>query len=188
MPINVTCGGCGKSMNAKDEFAGRKTKCPGCGGVLVIPEPVYDAEYVDDEYGDGGGYADADTDYEDDGYEAADAGDRKPCRACGELIKRTALKCRFCGEVFDKSIGKRGGRGAVDRETIKKFRREMHGLGGLWIFFAILVTGVGIAAFGGNIPNVDAEAATGLGVIMLLLAALWGVVGIFTCLKHMWAV
>jgi len=27
--------------------------------------------------------------------------DRKPCPMCGELIQRNAIKCRFCGEVFD---------------------------------------------------------------------------------------
>lgn len=28
-------------------------------------------------------------------------GDRKPCPMCGEMIQKDAVKCRFCGEIFD---------------------------------------------------------------------------------------
>lgn len=35
--ILVTCPGCGKRLNVKDEYAGRKAKCPNCGTILVIP-------------------------------------------------------------------------------------------------------------------------------------------------------
>ncbi len=38
MPISVTCA-CGKSVRAKDELAGRKVRCPGCRGILTIPQP-----------------------------------------------------------------------------------------------------------------------------------------------------
>jgi hypothetical protein len=34
--IRFTCG-CGKQMQAKSEFAGKKAKCPDCGAVLAIP-------------------------------------------------------------------------------------------------------------------------------------------------------
>ena len=36
--MKVTCPGCRKSFNVKDEFAGRSGKCPACGAVLTIPE------------------------------------------------------------------------------------------------------------------------------------------------------
>lgn len=36
MPIRVTCD-CGKVYHFKDEFAGRRAKCPACGIVLTIP-------------------------------------------------------------------------------------------------------------------------------------------------------
>jgi hypothetical protein len=29
---------------------------------------------------------------------------RRPCPACGELIAPAAVKCRFCGEIFDASL------------------------------------------------------------------------------------
>jgi RsiW-degrading membrane proteinase PrsW (M82 family) len=35
MPIVVTCS-CGKRLRARDEFAGRKAKCPGCGTIVTL--------------------------------------------------------------------------------------------------------------------------------------------------------
>lgn len=37
-PVVVACS-CGKRLKAKPELAGKKVKCPGCGGVLVVPAP-----------------------------------------------------------------------------------------------------------------------------------------------------
>ena len=36
MAIAFVCA-CGKSLHAKDELAGKKTKCPACGSILTIP-------------------------------------------------------------------------------------------------------------------------------------------------------
>jgi RsiW-degrading membrane proteinase PrsW (M82 family) len=36
MAISFVCV-CGKSLHAKDELAGKKTKCPGCGSILTVP-------------------------------------------------------------------------------------------------------------------------------------------------------
>lgn len=38
MPISVACA-CGKKFQAKDELAGKRVKCPGCGQPLLIPAP-----------------------------------------------------------------------------------------------------------------------------------------------------
>ncbi len=38
MPITVTCT-CGATVRAKDEWAGRKARCPTCTKVLVVPDP-----------------------------------------------------------------------------------------------------------------------------------------------------
>jgi len=41
MPITTTCPGCGKPIEAPDKAAGRKARCPQCGGVVQIPgEPA----------------------------------------------------------------------------------------------------------------------------------------------------
>src|SRR5213080_944712 len=37
MPISVTCDGCGKSLKVKDEWAGKRGKCPTCGKTFAIP-------------------------------------------------------------------------------------------------------------------------------------------------------
>src|SRR5262245_45516947 len=38
MPIPFSCE-CGKKLQAKDEFAGKKMRCPSCGKLLTIPAP-----------------------------------------------------------------------------------------------------------------------------------------------------
>ncbi len=43
MAITFSCE-CGKQMTAKDEFAGRKIKCPKCGKVVRIPAQAADEE------------------------------------------------------------------------------------------------------------------------------------------------
>ena len=40
MAIPVQCKVCGKSMNVRDEMAGKKGKCPACGSVVDVPGPV----------------------------------------------------------------------------------------------------------------------------------------------------
>src|SRR5438270_8920383 len=37
MPVSFGCHNCGKQLQARDEFAGRRLKCPGCGTILTIP-------------------------------------------------------------------------------------------------------------------------------------------------------
>ena len=118
MSIKVKCGNCGKKLKAKDESAGKKVKCPDCGKILRIPEPVIDA--VDDGFDsyDDNGFDDAygsnpyaNDPYGDDPFAGGDmasygtevsqpGGGKKPCPMCGEMIRKAAAKCRFCGEVF----------------------------------------------------------------------------------------
>ena len=38
--ISFACSGCGKQLKVKDEVAGKKVKCPGCGQVIAAPERV----------------------------------------------------------------------------------------------------------------------------------------------------
>lgn len=40
MAITLTCTGCGKSYQLKNEMAGRKVRCPGCQSVQVVPEDL----------------------------------------------------------------------------------------------------------------------------------------------------
>ncbi|MDG3002892.1 hypothetical protein [Paludisphaera mucosa] len=55
MPLSVTCSQCGKTYTLKDEFAGKKIRCPQCDNVQVVPieEVIYvSAEPVDEEGGE----------------------------------------------------------------------------------------------------------------------------------------
>lgn len=55
MPITVTCSECEKTYTLKDEFAGKKLRCPDCDNVMVVPieEVVYaSAEPFDEEGGE----------------------------------------------------------------------------------------------------------------------------------------
>ena len=200
--IRVACPACGKVLEAPASAAGKRAKCPKCGQVMLVPEPVQQVEEVGGQPAPpppGTAPAPDLSDLLDEEYpiaagqEAAsqpspEPEDRRPCPMCGELILRTAIKCRYCGEVFDESLRKAefvAGRSAVDREEIRKFRREMHGLGGFWIFIGALVGVAGLVVAGaGNVPA-EAEAIVGT---LILLGLAWIALGVFTCVKHMWAV
>jgi DNA-directed RNA polymerase subunit RPC12/RpoP len=61
MPIPVTCDGCGARFKAPDAAAGKKGKCPKCGGRIIVPAPapaaVEAAPMDDDMYDLAGGDA-----------------------------------------------------------------------------------------------------------------------------------
>ncbi len=45
MAIQVICG-CGRAFTVKDEFAGRRGKCPGCGQGVTVPRPGADDDLL----------------------------------------------------------------------------------------------------------------------------------------------
>jgi predicted RNA-binding Zn-ribbon protein involved in translation (DUF1610 family) len=108
VPIQVTCPSCNATLKTADSSAGKRAKCPKCGGVIQIPElapppPAPDDEYVlDAEANPLSGFSDAEL-----SAGAPTGDDRKPCPACGEMIVRSAVKCRFCGEIFDPVLKKK---------------------------------------------------------------------------------
>lgn len=106
MPIRFQCSSCGKRMRAADNAAGKKTKCPSCGTALRIPETsddvIYDAEPAFDAAEESEpAYSVAGSSNSSDGKQ------RRPCPLCGEMIVATAVKCRYCGEVFDPALKKK---------------------------------------------------------------------------------
>ena len=44
MPIAVSCSGCGKGLKVKDEFLGRRLKCPQCGATFTADADVWSGE------------------------------------------------------------------------------------------------------------------------------------------------
>lgn len=47
MPLSIQCK-CGKTLRVKDEFAGKKVRCPACKEVLSVPVPEMDVEVEED--------------------------------------------------------------------------------------------------------------------------------------------
>ena len=200
MPIEVKCSNCGKGLKAPDSMAGKKAKCPGCGSIVVVSQPmeeILDAEIIEPTpaplTSNLGSLLDDELAYrvaEPDPV-PADQGrleERRPCPACGEMIVSSAAKCRFCGEIFDSNLRKKSQ--DVSSEAIKKFRREMHGLGGFWIFIGALATFAAIMLAAVEPPaGVDPSDLQAIGsAVFFVLGSAWVVLGIFTCLKKMWAV
>lgn len=107
MPIQVTCSSCNSKFNAPDSAAGKRAKCPKCGGAIDIPEP--EIEPAEDEIFEAESIPSrpiTDDDFADFPTPAPPAGDRKPCPMCGEMIQKDAVKCRYCGETFDPLLRK----------------------------------------------------------------------------------
>lgn len=199
MTIEARCENCGKLLRAPESAAGRRAKCPACGDAVQIPdgeqEAIFDAEVIQsdepEDYEDDDAWGgDAAVDYED--YEPRRRPPprqqkRLPCPACGEKIVSTARVCRFCGERFDGREAR--GSGRVSRATIEKFRREAHGLGGFWIFVAVVSVLVGIALASGGLRGVFPPGqAEVIGLVVILGGVLFLIAGIFTCSKQKWAI
>lgn len=125
MAIQVTCAHCHAKLTTDDSKAGRRAKCPKCGGVIEIPVPRPaddDDEILDPEIGPPLGFSDEEYELEAPPPEPAKPADRKPCPMCGEMIARDAVKCRYCGEIFDETLkksakkGKKGGSHSEDED------------------------------------------------------------------------
>lgn len=49
MPIPASCSSCGWNGKLKDEFAGKRGRCPACREIIQVPAPESEAEYGDYE-------------------------------------------------------------------------------------------------------------------------------------------
>lgn len=181
---------CGKKVQAPESLAGKRVRCPHCQSVLEVPPHVLDAEEVPrpspvtakprsspapqpETFG-----------LQDEADAPALDPDekRRPCPMCGEMILANAVKCRFCGEVFDETLRETL---TVDPELVRQFRREAHGLGGVWVFFGCICLLLAVVA--PNMGNVN-EAGPVLAVVFGGIGVGWLTLGIFTFLKHLWAI
>lgn len=87
MPIDVSCLSCERKLRVADKHCGKKTKCPGCGEVLRIPNLKTSPPEV----------LEAIIDEEPQNPEP----ERVPCPVCREMIMRSAMRCRFCKSIVD---------------------------------------------------------------------------------------
>ncbi|MHC5058376.1 MAG: zinc ribbon domain-containing protein [Planctomycetota bacterium] len=81
--MRFNCPSCGKVLNVKDEYAGKKARCPGCQEALTVP---YAPEAA--------GAAAA----------AAPAPSASACPSCGGALPEGAVFCVACG--YDLRTGK----------------------------------------------------------------------------------
>lgn len=70
----------------------------------------------------------------------------KPCPACGEQIQDVAVKCRFCGEIFDPVIKKQ--RRAKSRGGTPLWKKAVFGLV-YWVVFYFMACAVAGGIAGG---------------------------------------
>ncbi len=84
--MRFSCPSCGKVLNVKDEYAGKKARCPGCQEGLTVPYAPEAAEA-----------ADAAT-------SAAPAPSASACPSCGGALPDGAVFCVACG--YDLRSGK----------------------------------------------------------------------------------
>lgn len=143
MPIPVACQ-CGKQVNAPDNLAGKRVKCPACGNPLVIPAaPVAPASPLGQDPGLGGMLA-------EEGMS-----ETPRCPQCEENLKPGAVLCVACGFHLEKGkkvkgVGtKSGGHSGVADELLARAEEELEdapvqheGAYGKksqeWILFAIM--------------------------------------------------
>ena len=137
VPIKVTCAGCGASLTAPDTSAGLQATCPKCDAVIQVPIAQAEDEIVEAEATPFDGPAG-----EEASSDVVEQNERKPCPACGEMIIRDAVKCRFCGEIFDPAL-KEQERKQLKKQTMATEGAEMST--GDWVV-AILCSGIGCIA------------------------------------------
>ena len=207
MKITFPCSRCGKKLKARENAVGRTRKCPICATRVTCPAPAYaaqvvDAEVVDAEVVDGAVF-DAEVlapaapvagrpavnpyaDLDDDGaYDVVSSGPvadsqveaRRPCPMCGETILASAVKCRFCGEVFDSVLKKGKGKKSGKRSSRRGGGMSLSASRDLGIGVLLLALGLGLTffSFANAVENDKGEAKFWVfhGLI------LGGIVGIF---------
>jgi predicted RNA-binding Zn-ribbon protein involved in translation (DUF1610 family) len=195
LSIKLSCSHCQATLTADESRAGRRAKCPKCGGAIVIPAAPAnpgEEEVLEPELGslidDGAG----EYELEAPPPPPPQRETRKPCPECGEMIMREAVKCRFCGAVLDKSLVKMiGGKtGASDPGWLKvRSGLSLMYNGIVAVFIAMIVVVIAAIAIGGmemrGGPGADPPAGVmvviGIGGLVLIIAGICVLVGQAKC-------
>jgi len=80
--VKFNCPSCGRTLNVKDEYAGKKARCPGCKEALTVPFAPEAAEAA----------------------AAQPAAAASACPSCGGTLADGAVFCVACG--YDLRTGK----------------------------------------------------------------------------------
>jgi hypothetical protein len=179
-------------FNAPDSAAGKRAKCPTCGGVIQIPSSAPVREPVPVAPQSSGGFDDDEFEVEPPAAlpgsataaSPAPTGERKRCPACGELIAASAIKCRFCNEVLDKSM--EGMLGRTGDASDPGWRKVRAGLATMYycivtIFLVVLLVvfgAVAVGAMGGFQNNADPPIFAMILFLLAMLVAIGAGIGI----------
>ncbi|MDB4638089.1 MAG: hypothetical protein P8M30_08820 [Planctomycetaceae bacterium] len=93
MTIKFNCGGCGKSLKASEDKAGKTGKCPDCGEPILVPLPERSSEPENPFTQDESPYS----------FQAAPK-PTEPCPMCGTAVPSSASSCPACGESIDEQF------------------------------------------------------------------------------------
>lgn len=118
-------------------------------------------------------------------------GPRRPCPMCGELISQSARSCPSCGERFGR--GDDEPLSGTQLTDLSRFRREMRGLAGFWIFFGGINLVLGLfLVFGGSmdqVVQVDQDGRVIVGLFCMIIGGIWLASGIGSaCKQTAWVV
>ena len=149
MPIPASCPACSAKLKAPDATAGKRVKCPKCGGLLIVPAadppPQPRGVLVIAEKRPAKVEPPREVTWSESAPEpppplvkvqpaelAPAPADTKACPFCGEDVKAVARKCKHCGEVLDVVLraAEEAKRGAEEaRREARRPRRNDYGGG-----------------------------------------------------------
>lgn len=168
MSIEFDCSHCGRRVKGPENLSGQMVKCPHCQGVITVPEAVYEAEEIPSAIRSSPSPAPAYGGFQEAPYEAGGSDEpRRPCPLCGEMIRTSAIKCRFCGEIFDPTFRK-GTRGGLPLASLG----ARLGAALLDGFFAMLAYLPGYALIAADGAKNDKTAAVGLSLLVFSFVVL----------------
>jgi predicted RNA-binding Zn-ribbon protein involved in translation (DUF1610 family) len=188
VPIRVSCPSCQRAFNAPDNAAGKRAKCPTCGGPIEIPgasaqaappappkpiaplAPPAHEDIFKSAADPVSAFADADFDDDFPAMKSPSDGDRKPCPMCGEQIQKDAVKCRYCGEIFDPVL-----RAQAKKRAIKESPGEDLSTGD-WVI-AIICSNIGCIL--GIVWMIQGKPkGKKMFLVALCMQFVWGAVGV----------
>ncbi len=134
MPIEVACGTCGGVFNAPDSAGGKRTKCPTCGGAILIPHQIV-PELVGHDAAAVGSYDDR---FSMPASETNAAQDKpSACPQCGMNNSGSAVRCEHCNAVIDPAVRRMMDYGAGFALTEPGWRQVSFGLS--LLYYAVII-------------------------------------------------